>query len=359
MSLAAGANALQTTAANILLSKNPLLQLLCTGAVLTSEITYAILSKFDPSVPSALSRIDRLIMDSKHQSKKNKQQNEQKIAIITGANSGIGYETAKALGRAGYHVIMACRNLEYAAEAKARLIRQTGLEDGQFEIMQVDLASLSSVQGFVEEFKRRKVALDILVCNAGVMACPLGYTQDQVEMQFGTNHLGHFALTTGVLDQLKDASDGARVVIVSSMGSFMTAEISYESIEQPAQYSRTVNYGISKLANMTFAATLARKLEGSGVSVNSLHPGTVVTPLYRHVGGTIGVMKMVESAVMLDEVAGAVTSVMLALGDDVGSGKFYNRGLIMEMHPRARDVREQDKLWEYSEKLVTEKSTKR
>ncbi|KAI8319671.1 hypothetical protein GQ54DRAFT_238152, partial [Martensiomyces pterosporus] len=278
-----------------------------------------------------------------------------KVAIVTGANSGIGFETAKALGRAGFHTILACRSEESGKEALEILVRQTGLED-RFEIMKLDLSSLESVGAFVEEFKKRGTPLDVLVDNAGVMMCPYAKTKDGIEMQFGTNHVGHFALTMGLLDSLKAAKQGARVVVVSSLAASFTQEIAYESIEKEEAYDKTGNYAVSKLANITFANTLARKLEGTGVAVNSLHPGSVATNLTRHVG-TSSIQHAVESMLLLDVQAGALTSIYLALSPEVEgeTGLFFSRCLQMDAHPKSLDVAEQDKLWEYTEKLIDEK----
>ncbi|KAJ2323157.1 hypothetical protein GGH92_010971, partial [Coemansia sp. RSA 2673] len=216
MRLASGANWLQDVVIRNTTGSSWMMHTLGVACLLGSELGYAMASKFDRSVPSATSCIDHIVMDSRNQSKKNKVPNEQKTAVVTGANSGVGYETAKALGRAGYLTILACRNMESGNEAMERLQRQTGLED-RFEVMALDLASLASVREFVDKFKARNCALDILVNNAGLMMCPYGKTKDGIELQFGTNHVGHFALTTGLLECLKRAEDGARVVTVSSM----------------------------------------------------------------------------------------------------------------------------------------------
>ncbi|KAJ1723675.1 hypothetical protein LPJ53_002007 [Coemansia erecta] len=350
MGLASGANSVQKALVGTSSSRTRAVQILGSGLVLATEIGYAIASKFDPSVPSPTSRIDRLVMDARQSTG-----DGAKVAIVTGANSGIGLETAKALGRAGFHTILACRNLESGSEAAAKLARQTGLED-RFEVMELDLASLASVRAFTEKFKAGDRALDLLVCNAGVMACPLAKTADNIEMQFGTNHIGHFALTQGLVGQLQRA-EAPRVVVVSSMGAFMTPAIVYDKIEDDAQYDRSDNYAISKLANMTFGATLARK--HPEIKVVVVHPGSIASGLTRHVNGGLRVVRKIEGAVLLDAVAGAVTSVYAALSPDIeGSGVFYNRGLQMDMHPMAKDEAEQDKLWEYSEKLVSESAKK-
>ncbi|KAJ2826037.1 Retinol dehydrogenase 14 [Coemansia sp. 'formosensis'] len=356
MGLAKVANSVQGSIINNTMGNNKVMQTLCNVGILVSEVGYALASKIDRSVPSPASRIDRIIMESRNQSEKNKVPNEKKTAVVTGANSGIGFETARALGRAGFHTILACRNVEQAKEAVERLERQTGLED-RFEVMALDLASLESVAAFVEQFKARDCALDVLIDNAGLMMSPYGKTKDGIEMQFGTNHVGHFALTTGLLDALKRAEDGARIVVVSSMAAFMTPEINYEAVEVESKYNKTDNYAISKLANMTFTRALARKLEGSNVTVNVIHPGSIATNLTRHVG-TSSIQHAAENAMLLDVSAGALTTIYVAMSPEVEgeSGVFYARCLQMNMHPKALDVAEQDKLWEYTEKIAAEKS---
>ncbi|KAJ2739314.1 Retinol dehydrogenase 14, partial [Coemansia sp. BCRC 34301] len=222
----------------------------------------------------------------------------------------------------------------------------------RFEVMALDLASLESVRSFIEHFKARDCTLDVLVNNAGV-ACPYNQTKDGIEMQFGTNHVGHFALTLGLLDCLKRSTDGSRVVVVSSMAAYMVACISYDGIEQKDKFFSMRNYALSKLANMTFAKTLAGRLCGSGVSVNAVNPGAVATNLSRH-GASHRYQRAILGAMFLDPPTGAICSIYAALSPDADgvSGVFYSRCLPMGMHPMALDKMEQDKLWAYTASLV-------
>ncbi|KAJ2059012.1 hypothetical protein GGI08_003312 [Coemansia sp. S2] len=352
MGLDSGANSLQGSIISSTLGGNRLLQAICATSVVVTDIGYAMISKLDRSMPSSTSRIDHIVMESRSRAESNKMPNEQKTAVVTGANCGIGFETAKALGRAGFHTILACRNAERGKEAVEQLERQTGLE-GRFEFMALDLSSLESVHAFINHFKARDCALDILVNNAGV-ACPYSQTTEGIEMQFGTNHVGHFVLTLGLLDSLKRAEDGARVVVVSSMAAFMVARISYDNVEQERNFFAMRNYALSKLANMTFAKTLAARLNGSGVTVNAVNPGAVATNLSRHGAGQ-HFQRAILGAMFLDPPTGAICSIYAALSPDVEgvSGKFYSRCLPMDMHPMALDETEQDKLWTYTEKLVS------
>ncbi|KAJ2850675.1 hypothetical protein IWW36_001719 [Coemansia brasiliensis] len=358
MTLAALINWLQTAVAKRTLRLPPVMQYCGFPIIWAGDFIFGMLNKIDVSLPSSRSRIDRIIRDAQQQASCNQVPNEQKLAIVTGANSGIGYETAKALGRAGYRTILACRNPQLGAEAIQKLERQTGLLD-RFEFKQLDLASFSSIDEFVKDILSRGSSIDILVNNAGVMACPLSKTTENIEMQFGTNHVGHFILTMGLLEQLKKAQDGARILIVSSIASFLQSEIDYTRIEQDARYHHWRNYGISKLANLLFTTALARKLQGSGITVNALHPGTVFTPLHRHVSSSsLGIM---AQRVVLDDVfTGALTSIYLALSPEVQgqSGLFYARGVLRDMHPNAMDQEAQDKLWEYTENLIAKRRGK-
>ncbi|KAJ1953792.1 Retinol dehydrogenase 14 [Linderina pennispora] len=317
------------------------------------EYMYGAISKVDVSGPSYISRIDRILMDYRNAHMEDTA-GEKNVAIVTGANSGVGFVTASALIRAGYQTVLACRNPELAQEALDHLRRQTGLNN--CEVMRLDLASLVSVNEFVEQFKAKYKSLDILVNNAGVMACPYAQTKDDIEMQFGTNHIGHFSLTVQLLDCLKAAEHGARVVNVSSMMCIITAGIDYGAIGDRTRYSPAGNYTISKLANIMFSTALARRLGGTKVTVNSLHPGTVATNLGRHMTSS-AVIGAIARLFAVDVHEGAFTSIYLALSPEVDgvSGKFFMRGEEASSHPNALDKMEQEKLWEYSEKLIAEK----
>ncbi|KAJ2658326.1 Retinol dehydrogenase 14 [Coemansia sp. RSA 1200] len=327
-------------------------------AMLTSDVVYGLGSKINRTMPSASSQVDKIVMDRRRANGEGYVENEQ-MAVVTGANCGIGFETAKAIGRAGYHTILACRNEELGREAVERLERQTGLE-GRFEFQELDLSSLASVRSFVDGFKARDKPLDILVNNAGVMMCPLGKTKDGIELQFGTNHVGHFALTTGLLDQLKQAKNGARIVTVASLGAFMMCEIDYDALADDSRYDRTNSYGYSKLANILFSTALARKLQGTGVTSNVVHPGVVATNLTRHVGSSriASFKNSAERALFVDPMAGALSSIYLALSPDAEgvTGQMYARALPMTMHPAAESIEMQDKLWDYTENVIAKSS---
>jgi NAD(P)-dependent dehydrogenase (short-subunit alcohol dehydrogenase family) len=200
-----------------------------------------------------------------------------KIAIVTGANSGLGYYTSKALASKGAHVILACRSLERGEQAVASILNE--IPGASIELMQLDLADLAAVHDFAAAFARRYPVLDLLINNAGMMAIPLRYTKDGYEMQFGVNHLGHFALTGLLLQEILTVK-AARVVTVSSLA-HMIGRIKFGDINSQASYNAWIAYGQSKLANILFAFELQRRLEKSGRPAISLacHPGYAATHL--------------------------------------------------------------------------------
>ena len=200
-----------------------------------------------------------------------------KVAIITGANSGLGLESTKALASKGATVIMACRNLRKAEEAKAEVLQAT--PQAKLEVMELDNASLASVKQFAEAFKANYDRLDILLNNAGVMAIPRTETEDGFEMQLGVNHLAHFALTGHLLEILTETPHG-RVHSTSSSAAFQ-ASINFDDLMGKKSYSRWTAYGQSKLANAAFATELHRRLQAAGhdTIANSSHPGLVMTNL--------------------------------------------------------------------------------
>ncbi|KAJ2784523.1 hypothetical protein H4R18_001063 [Coemansia javaensis] len=353
MSLAATVNWYQAALARRTLCGSRFVQFFGFVPVWMGDFVFGFFNKFDVTVPSSASRIDRLVLESRRHAEESGAPNEGKLAIVTGANSGIGFETAKAIGRAGYTTILACRNPVLGEEAVARLERQTGLT-GRFKFMQLDLASIESVDKFVAAICAREGPVDLLVNNAGVMMCPYALTADGIEMQFGTNHVGHFVLTMGLLDKLKQAPGGARIVVVSSIAASLQRKIDYAMIEKKQCYSRVENYGMVKLANVLFTTALARRLQGTGVTVNALHPGTVATNLMRHVGGSTWLLGMGQKIVLDNVVTGSLTSVYLALSPDVASesGHFYARAMRRDMHPEGYSIEAQDELWDYTENLV-------
>lgn len=200
------------------------------------------------------------------------------IAVVTGANGGLGLETARALAAAGAHVVMAARDQDKAARAKADI--RAGLPDAKLEVVPLDLGSLASVRAAADRILGNHRVVDILVNNAGVMACPERRTEDGFEMQLGVNHLGHFALTAHLLPALLRA-DAARVVSVTSTAHHMGFAIDSANPHLEGRYGPWKAYGQSKLANFHFGIGLNQRFEAAGVKPRSLiaHPGLSNTEL--------------------------------------------------------------------------------
>merc|ERR1712045_789739 len=202
-----------------------------------------------------------------------------KTVVITGSNTGIGRTTALDMSRRGAKVVMLCRDMEKAEKVAAEIRDET---KGDVICHKLDLADLASVRECAEQLGNSLEKIDILINNAGIMACPQMKTKDGFEMQLGTNHIGHFLLTNLLMPQLKKAAPSARIVNVSSMahkpGQMNCEDLHYEN----TPYNRFTAYSQSKLANILFTKELARKGEGSGVTAYALHPGVIATDLGRH-----------------------------------------------------------------------------
>jgi NAD(P)-dependent dehydrogenase (short-subunit alcohol dehydrogenase family) len=204
-----------------------------------------------------------------------------KLALVTGGSGGLGAETARALASRGARVVITARDLP-RGEAAAEAIREsTGNES--VEVEDLELGSLASVAAFAERFLARREALHILVNNAGVMACPYARTSDGFELQFGTNHLGHFAMTGLVAPALLRGAP-ARVVSVSSRGHQQSPVVFDDIHFERRPYDKWLAYGQSKTANILLAVELERRLGGRGVHANAVHPGIILTDLARHMG---------------------------------------------------------------------------
>ncbi len=200
-----------------------------------------------------------------------------KVVVITGANSGLGLASTKAIAAKGATVVMACRNMTKAEQAKAEVLAENA--SAKLEVMPLDNASLASVRAFADAFKSRYDRLDVLLNNAGVMAIPRQETEDGFEMQFGVNHLAHFVLTGLLLDVLT-ATPGSRVHSTSSSAAF-NGRINFDDLMGKKKYSRWGAYSQSKLANAVFATELNKRLKEHGYNTiaNSSHPGLVMTNL--------------------------------------------------------------------------------
>ena len=214
-----------------------------------------------------------------------------KTVIITGANSGIGLETAVDLAKRNARVILACRSVERGEKAAVEVRKRSGNDNVVFR--QLDLASLDSVRKFSGKILEEEPRIDILINNAGVFYVTRTLTQDGFEMQFGVNHLGHFLLTNLLLNRIKEAPS-ARIVNVSS-GAYSFGRIDFDNLNSERSFSQwgARAYQTSKLANILFTRSLAKRLKGTNVTVNSLHPGTVTTEIGRHIMHPIVVSQVI------------------------------------------------------------------
>lgn len=217
-----------------------------------------------------------------------------KTVIITGGNAGIGKETAIDLARRGARVILACRNSEKGEKAVVEVQAKSGNQNVVFR--QLDLASFESIRQFASKVLQEEPRIDILINNSGVMGCPYTKTKDGFEMQFGVNHLGHFLLTHLLLGRLKEAP-AARIINVSSTAHTFVTGINFDDLNSEKSYTVHSAYFRSKLANILFTRALAKRLAGTSVTTNSLHPGSVRTELYRHLTtGLLGLVCLMHSA---------------------------------------------------------------
>jgi NAD(P)-dependent dehydrogenase (short-subunit alcohol dehydrogenase family) len=284
-----------------------------------------------------------------------------RLAIVTGANSGLGLVTARELARAGARVVMACRNLDKGHSAVEAI--RADAPDAEVQLDELDLASLASVRDFAERFRATHDGLDLLINNAGVMGTPRRRTADGFELQFGTNHLGHFALTTALLDAM-EGRDDARVVTLSSTAHKM-GRINFDNLNGDRHYFRWNAYGQSKLANLLFALELDRRLRASGSTVKSLaaHPGYAATNLQSAGPPLFDRLVMVASNALIaqsDEMGAlptlyAATQPGLEGGTYVGPDSFREqRGhpTIVQPNGRARDPDTARRLWDVSERMT-------
>ncbi|EDW62890.1 retinol dehydrogenase 12 [Drosophila virilis] len=277
-----------------------------------------------------------------------------KVVIVTGCNTGIGKETVLELARRGAKIYMACRDPVRCEAARIEIMDRT--QNQQLFNRSLDLGSLESVRNFVARFKAEETRLDILINNAGVMACPRTLTADGYEQQLGVNHLGHFLLTYLLLDRLKQAAP-SRIVVVTSLA-HLFGRINREDLMGERNYRSLLGaYTQSKLANVMFTRKLAMMLMGTGVTVNCCHPGLVRTDLYRHFVAPrwfLNTLSVLSLYFFKTPRAGAQTQLYLALDPALANctGCLYADCVRCPLVPRARDVATTDWLWRESEKLV-------
>src|SRR6478736_7933124 len=281
-----------------------------------------------------------------------------RTAVITGANTGLGYETAAALAAKGANVVLAVRNTDKGRAAADLIARRT--PSANVTVQALDLTSLDSIRAAAEQLRAEHDGIDLLINNAGVMMTPKGKTQDGFELQFGTNHLGHFALTGLLLDRLLPVP-GSRVVTVSSIGHRINATIHFDDLQWERSYSRVGAYGQSKLANLLFTYELQRRLTGERTTALAAHPGGSDTELMRHLPRVLQVAVPLLRPLFQDAAAGALPTLRAATDPAALGGQYYGpdgpggtRGYpkVVPSSDQSHDTDLQRRLWAVSEELT-------
>lgn len=278
---------------------------------------------------------------------------ENRTVIITGANSGIGKATATELAKLGARVILACRDLSKAQAALNDIRRVTS--NGELKALPLDLASLESVRKFAKLFCATENKLDVLINNAGIFQCPYELTKDKFEMQFGVNHLGHFLLTSLLLDELKKSVPSRIVIVTSSL--YEKGELHFDNLNSDVTYDKQKAYYNSKLANVMFCTELSKHLKGTGVNVYAVSPGMVWTNLGRHIR-----LSWVKMAFLIPlawlfirtPYQGCQTVLYCAVSDEVSneSGHLYRNCGKIPIKENALDEDVAARLWAVSEELT-------
>lgn len=271
-----------------------------------------------------------------------------KTMLVTGCNSGIGFETLRVLALRGARVLGSARTLEKAQQACARV-------QGEALPFACELAEPASVRACVEAIKRTALRLDAVICNAGIMALPRLELAHGYELQFFTNHIGHFALVNGCLEAL---GPQARVVVLSSSAHRQAPPvgIDFDNLAGERGYQAWQAYGRSKLANLLFAKHLARRFAGSGRTANAVHPGVINTQLQRHMPGLLSATLRLARPLALKSVEqGAATQVYVATHPSLSdvSGQYFADCNLAQPRADADDPQLAQKLWELSERIVS------
>ncbi|GKU89292.1 hypothetical protein SLEP1_g3449 [Rubroshorea leprosula] len=283
-------------------------------------------------------------------------------AIVTGASSGIGAETARVLAMRGVHVIMGVRNMSAGSDVKEAIVKE--IPSAKVDVMELDLSSFESVRKFASEYNSLGLPLNLLINNAGFFGTPFKLSRDNIELHFATNHLGHFLLTNLLLDKMKkttcESKREGRIINVSSEAHhlFQYSEgIRFDRINDQSGYSRFTAYGQSKLANVLHANELARRLKEDGVDItaNSLHPGLVVTNIARYYLGIFnGLFHKIGKFVLKNVQQGAATTCYVALHpkvEGVTCGYFTDSN-IGQASEKGRDADLAKKLWDFSMDMI-------
>ncbi|MCC4229375.1 oxidoreductase [Zunongwangia profunda] len=285
---------------------------------------------------------------------------EGKIAIVTGANAGIGYETTKGLASVGVEVIMACRDLQKAETAKQKILKS--LPEAKLTLMEIDLASLASVRAFAKSFKSQYNKLDMLVNNAGVMMTPFQKTEDGLELQMEVNYFGHFLLT-GLLIPVLEKSFRSRVVCLSSLA-HRWGDIHFDNLNAEKSYDKRQFYAQSKLACLIFAYHLDKKLVKKGFDMHSYaaHPGISNTNLMRNLPGWLRFLSPLLMPLFSQSAEKGALPILRACLDDTlnggeyigpsGTKQYKGHPVIVDSDYNSKDKYKAKKLWKESEKIV-------
>ena len=283
-----------------------------------------------------------------------------RLAVVTGANNGIGFETTLALAKYGFKVVMACRNLTKAKKAKADILTQ--LPQADLDIIQLDLSDLESVKAFANNFKNKYAQLDVLINNAGVLIYSGKKNKAGVELQFATNHLGHFLLTDLLLEKIPDHS-ASRIVALSSIA-HKNAKIHFDDLNCEKAGDAEAAYGQSKLANLLFANELNRRLKKSGKKIVALavHPGGSDSGLFDEMSRIRYYTFKILSPIILNSPASAAKpSLFAALSPEVKGGEYFGPQGFNEFKGKVGNAKRSDysnrediaeKLWSLSEDMV-------
>ena len=283
-----------------------------------------------------------------------------RIAIVTGANNGIGFETTAAMGKYGFKTIMACRNLSKAEKAKADILKKSPNAD--LEILQLDLSDLESVKTFAKQFKGKYEQLDILINNAGVLSYSGKKNKEGIELQFATNHLGHFLLTNLLFEKMPD-NPASRIVALSSVA-HKRARIHFDDLNCESANDAGAAYGQSKLANLMFADELNRRLKKMNKKIIALavHPGGSDSGLFDEMSRVqYYTLKLLSPFITHSNASAANPSLFAALSTEISGGEYFGPQGIMELRGKVGVARRSNyskrediaaRLWALSEKMT-------